>query len=323
MTEVLSGLDSAERARVAALRAQGSFFWLDVSLSETSRDDVVEALGIRQRALDGLPGPGDENRRQPFHANGESVGFALRCDVSSESPSDESDYRLRPLEVRVVVTSDCLVTLHAKRLSLPAVLAPDLVEERSRAYVVYAVLAAMVESTLDALGEIELKLEGLAAIWAEGSAGAAPRAALRAAGARLANVRRWVTAEQAVIERSAVAIGALARFDRDEPYFDRLDEEVDRLVASIDAAAEAMGMLLDLQLNERAYVVSVVATIFVPLTFVTGFFGMNFGWMIDRIGSPLAFWLLGMAVPIATAALSWRFLLRRFLAGDDQRTGSR
>jgi Mg2+ and Co2+ transporter CorA len=32
-----------------------------------------------------------------------------------------------------------------------------------------------------------------------------------------------------------------------------------------------MGMLIDLQLNERAYVVSVVATIFVPLTFITGF----------------------------------------------------
>ena len=59
--------------------------------------------------------------------------------------------------------------------------------------------------------------------------------------------------------------------------------------------ATRMGMLLDLQLNERAYVVSVVATIFVPLTFVTGFFGMNFGWMIDHIDSPLAFWVLGIA----------------------------
>ena len=82
-------------------------------------------------------------------------------------------------------------------------------------------------------------------------------------------------------------IGALRGFDADEePYFDRLDEQVDRLLASIDAAANAMGMLLDLQLNERAYVVSVVATIFVPLTFITGFFGMNFGWMVDQIDTP-------------------------------------
>ena len=50
-----------------------------------------------------------------------------------------------------------------------------------------------------------------------------------------------------------------------------------------------MGMLLDLQLNQRAYLVSVVATIFVPLTFITGFFGMNFGWMVDRIDTQAAF----------------------------------
>ena len=82
-------------------------------------------------------------------------------------------------------------------------------------------------------------------------------------------------------------------------------------------------MLLDLQLNERAYLVSVVATIFVPLTFVTGFFGMNFGWMVDHIDGQIAFWLLGMAIPIASAALSWRFLLRRFFVSDDPEAGSR
>jgi len=31
-----------------------------------------------------------------------------------------------------------------------------------------------------------------------------------------------------------------------------------------------MGMLLDLRLNQRAYLVSVVATIFVPLTSIRG-----------------------------------------------------
>jgi magnesium transporter len=82
-------------------------------------------------------------------------------------------------------------------------------------------------------------------------------------------------------------------------------------------------MLLDLQLNERAYVVSVVATIFVPLTFVTGFFGMNFGWMVDHIDSPIAFWLLGIAIPIATAALAWRLFVRQFLMGDDPEARSR
>ncbi len=313
VTEVLTGLGSGERARIAALRAQGSFFWLDISLTETSREDLSEALDLSPGALRGLPGSGDENGSRTVAAKGGSVAFTLRCYADAGAP----------IAVRVVVTGDYLLTLHAEQLSLPALLEPDFSEERSRRYAVYSVLEAMLESTFGALDEVELRLEGLAATWAAGGGGL-PREILKTAGARLANMRRWVTAEQAIVERAAVEIGELDGFDaEDELYFDRLEAKVDRLAASIDAAADAMGMLLDLQLNERAYQVSVVATIFVPLTFVTGFFGMNFGWMVDHIDSPLAFWLLGMAVPIATAALLWRLLVRRFLVGEDRTAGRR
>ena len=74
-------------------------------------------------------------------------------------------------------------------------------------------------------------------------------------------------------------------------------------------------MVLDLQLNERAYLVSVVATIFVPLTFITGFFGMTLGGWSTASTHEVAFWLLGFVVPAATAALSWRLFVRRFLTG--------
>ena len=57
MTEVLYGLAAPERERLAALRAEGRFFWIDVSLSDTSRDDLVEALGIPERVLAALRGP--------------------------------------------------------------------------------------------------------------------------------------------------------------------------------------------------------------------------------------------------------------------------
>ena len=319
MTEVLYGLAAAERERIAALRAEGRFFWIDVSLSETSHDDLIDALGIPERALAAVLRKGDGQASRAFHADGESVGFALRCYVASEPEADPAGYRLRPIQVEVLVTSDYLLTLHEELVSLPEALAPDLPQERSRQYVVYSVLDAMLGSTSDALDEVEMRLDALVAGWTEGAGGGVPRAALRQVAARLATMRRLVRNEQAVFERVALEIGALRDFGADRGgYVDRLDEQVDRLLTSIDASANALGMLLDLQLNERAYVVSVVATIFVPLTFITGFFGMNFGWMVDQVDSPVAFWLLGFGVPIVTAALSWRLLVRPFLTGDDR-----
>jgi magnesium transporter len=319
VTEVLYGLDAAERERVRALRAEGRFFWLDVSLSETSREDLVDALGIHERALGALWSRRDGHASRAYHADGESVVFTLRCYAEHEPVEDQAGYRLRPVEVQVLVTSDYLLTLHDERVSLPAVLAPDLPPGRSKGYVVYSVLDAILATTFDALDEVELRLDTLVASWTEGEGGGVSRATLRHAGARLATIRRWVRNEQAIFERVGLETEALRDFGRsEEPYFDRLEDQIDRLLTSIDAAANAMGMVLDLQLNERAYVVSVVATIFVPLTFITGFFGMNFGWMVDQVDSPVAFWLLGFLVPVATAALCWRLLVRPFLIGDRQ-----
>jgi magnesium transporter len=324
VTKVFYGLDADERERVAALREEGRFFWLDVSLSETSRDDVAEVLAIPDRALRALSASHEGQASRTVYADGESVLFAARCHVEVAASADEAAYRLRPIEIQVLVTADYVLTLHEQRVSLPALLTTDLPAERSRRYVVYSVLDAVLASSFDALGEVELRLDFVAARWTDKRGVRVPRTTLREAGARLASMRRRVGAEQPVFERAGVEIGALSGFDKDdEPDFDRLDEQLSRLVVSIDAAANNLGMLLDLQLNERAYVVSVLAAIFVPVTFITGFFGMNFGWMVDQIDSPIAFWLLAFILPIVTGVLAWWLVVRRFIMGELGSGGSR
>jgi hypothetical protein len=77
--EVLTGLAAGDRERVAALRAERRVFWLDASLSETSRDELVDALGVPERALE------DRSR---VRADAQSVDFALRCYVAMERPAD-------------------------------------------------------------------------------------------------------------------------------------------------------------------------------------------------------------------------------------------
>ena len=79
---------------------------------------------------------------------------------------------------------------------------------------------------------------------------------------------------------------------------------------AIDAASDALARLIDLRLNETSHWLTVVATVFLPLTFITGFFGMNFGWMVREVDTPLAFWLLGVGSLVAGVALIGRLIMR-------------
>ena len=209
-----------ERARVAALRAQGRFFWLDVSLDETSRDDLAEALGVPEGALRALPGSGDATAgSRTVHADGGSVAFTLRCYVESDAGAPIACARSSRGHRRLPADPPCGAALAARgpRARLCG-------RSASRRYVVYSVLDAMLESTFAALDEVELTLEGLAATWAtrRGRRAEERSCARRAPGSRPCGAGRRPSRPSSSDPawRSARCGG----FDaEDEPYFDRLD----------------------------------------------------------------------------------------------------
>lgn len=72
--------------------------------------------------------------------------------------------------------------------------------------------------------------------------------------------------------------------------------------ASAAAAAQLYALLGDTLSRQSAIIserLTLVTVTCLPLTVVSSFFGMNFGWMTDHIGSAAAFILLGVVLPLA------------------------
>jgi Mg2+ and Co2+ transporter CorA len=74
------------------------------------------------------------------------------------------------------------------------------------------------------------------------------------------------------------------------------------------------------ELNEESAIVNerltLVSTVFLPASVATGFFGMNFNWMVDRVGSGPAFLVLGVLVPAVVSVVTL-VVVTRLGAGRD------
>lgn len=89
------------------------------------------------------------------------------------------------------------------------------------------------------------------------------------------------------------------------PYFRDLHDHVMRIIESLDTMRELVSGLRELYLssvntrmNEIMKVLTIIATLFIPLTFIVGVYGMNFAYMPElkwRWGYPLV-WVIMLVI---------------------------
>jgi magnesium transporter len=87
---------------------------------------------------------------------------------------------------------------------------------------------------------------------------------------------------------------------------DLLDSYRDLLSGALDTHLSTVSNRLNIVMKQLA----IIATVFLPLSFLTGFFGQNFGWMIDRITSLPAFLAVGVGSQVVVA-VSLLIMFRR------------
>jgi magnesium transporter len=329
MRNAFHSLGQSEVDHIAELRNRGEFFWIDLTIpaaDEAALRKAAEVLGIHGPALVALR---DFDPRRAithkFHSDSQHVVFPFFCIRRPDAPISDRMSATAPLEVHVLVHGDYLLTIHRDRCEpLEELREQEMPEGRGDQYVVYLVLDAMTDTVFDALATVQFAIEDLEG----GTQPATQRGrhasrveAINGARTRLTGLRRRFGRTRAMFERVSEEIEQVDGLDRGSiSYIDRIDNQLDRAVDEIEASTQALSGLLDFNLNETIYRLTVVATVFLPLTFVTGFFGMNFDWMVGEVDTFGAFLVFGIGSLIVSTLLIIYVIRRAALPTTDPGT---
>jgi magnesium transporter len=306
------GADASE-PQLAALLRGGAFFWLDV-LDPTDADATLLEGGLGLTVPE-ITEAEKWGRRPVFSDQG---GWSLVV-LYGASPPPDAD---RLCEIHCLVAERFVVTVHREecpaleqavaRTSHPG-------QEPCPALVVAKIADALVESLLPLVSELDERGEDLGDLVLEDATAGVQREILDTR-RRLIELRRVVMPQRDVVGRLSDAeddelpgvTTVVSRHLRNS--YDRMVRVGDALDAARDAAQAATDVYLatvNNRLNQVMKQLTVIAGIFLPLTFLTGFFGQNFGWLVGHIGGPGWFWGLGVAMQLAIAlGLAWFFRRR-------------
>jgi magnesium transporter len=310
-----AGADSDIDAEHAArLRSAGSFFWLDLSGVAAERIAASsEALGLNSDELQHLV---ENAERSHYTETEDGVRFA------SYGMSDDRHLT----QVRGVFTKSCLVTAHDQPCR-------GLAEARHRyerfresdqddgPLVFFMVLDALATTFESVLPRLDGRLDELETEVLGGQAKAGYlqqileiRQILTPIIRALAPYRRDLVSLLGSVDRApAMQAGAQQYFDSHRRHVEDLYEAANDCRDETRDAVEAFNSANSERQGEVINWLTIVAAVFLPLTFVTGYFGMNFS-IITRLNGTLTFSLLAIVLPSVLAAstvLALRFLVRR------------
>jgi magnesium transporter len=117
--------------------------------------------------------------------------------------------------------------------------------------------------------------------------------------------------QRGLVERSQDELSEVpVRFGNAERRVRDLENHLARATDSAESTRQTIAEALNLYLSIAAENLTRIATVLLPLTVVSGFFGMNFTWMVDHIDSFWAFVGFGIGGMVGSVA-GVRLYLRR------------
>jgi magnesium transporter len=278
-------LDTVDLDAIRALHQREEFFWLDL---DSPGDADLDALG---RLLE-IPDLAIEDSKE--------FGQRPKLDLYDERVLIVfyGAHDTEPVEVHVHVSGNEVVTIRRA----PCAHLWEAREKAASAHVrteqdlVYRVLDALADSlrTLTDRHAVEVEhLEEIAFVRPK----PADRRRMSELRSELFRLQQIVIPQREMLERGGDILEKLPGLERDVARHPFRDVHDDLVVTANQIAylREVLSESVNVLINQMASRLTIVATIFLPLTFATGFFGMNFGWLVRHIDSAESFLILGVA----------------------------
>jgi magnesium transporter len=300
--------DRIERDAIAGLLERDEYFWLDLTDPGNEEASTLgEIFSFHPLALEDTLKRGQRPKLEDFGEYMFLVYYGAEADA-------EGGVEL--VEVHAFLSGSYLVTTHSKQCA-----ALDEVRERltaqpprSEQFVVYRVLDGLTDTFFPLLDRLDDRIEQLdAEIFARAVPGHLEEIGdLRR---QLVELRRIVTPQRDLLARGIDDILEIPGLEVDSRnYFRdvydhsiRISDQIDSYRDLLAGTRDAYLSVVSNRLNQITKQLTVMATIFLPLSFVVGFFGQNFKWLVANIQSPGAFFVLGIGSILvsAIALLIW------------------
>jgi magnesium transporter len=294
--------------------ARDHFFWLDlISPSAEEIAKLHDLFGFHPLALEDAQHFGQRPKLDRY----EDHAFLVFYGAAGEEENVEDLLQ----EVQMFVSGKYLVTIHKGHL-------PALRDQLSRLdgqllhseqFVLYRVFDALTDSFFPPLARMDDEIDELEAAVLAGPTDEQLQR-LFAMKRSLVMMRKVVSPQRDLFARSIDQLADLPGLQLDErDYFRDVYDHLIRISDLIDSYRDLLSSTTDLYLstvsnrqNEVMKQLAIVGTIFLPLSFITGFFGMNFSWLVNTgITSTWSFFVLGIGSMLLTCVALVRFFKRK------------
>src|SRR5580658_4629846 len=303
--------------------AGGEFFWLDLDIHDPGPDDDVSALltntfHFHPVAVEAVVRFGQRPRIDDYDDFVHVITFGIDGDGKSVA------------EVHCFLTKKFIVTLHQGDCPALATVHGRIsghhASESAAPQVVifYLIMDTLVDSFFPVLSDFDDAIDDL-----EGAILKNPTeeqlGTLFGMKRQIMTIRKVIAPQRDMISSlNAGMVEIPGMTDQASAYFRNLYDHLIRIGDMVDGYRDLIGGAMDTHLSmvsNRLNVVmkqlAIIATIFLPLGFLTGFFGQNFAWPIAHLQVGLGYYLfLGMGSELVAIVLLLILFRRRGWLGS-------